>query len=76
MLGDEVIQDVFEKYFLLTDAVLIFFFFFLTVISHSLEKYTAKTNAWTTKQSGRKKKRNILKLQTVPLLDVLEKLNS
>lgn len=28
MLGDEVIQDVFEKYFLLTDAVLIFFFFF------------------------------------------------
>lgn len=73
MLGDEVTQDVFEKHFLLTDAVLIFF---LTVIRHSLEKYTAKTNAWTTKQSGRKKTRNILKLQTVPVLDVLGKLNS
>lgn len=70
--GGKVRQDMFEKHFLLTDTVLIYF---LTVIRQkkNLEKYTAKSNSWTTKQSGRKRKQNILNLQTVLVLYVLEK---
>lgn len=39
------------------------------------KKYTPKTNAWTTKESRKKKKETILHLQTVPALYVLEKVD-
>lgn len=65
MLEGDIKQDVFRENFLCYRGSADLFF--LTFVRHYLKKYTAKTNAWNTKQ-----KKNVLNLQTVSVLYVFE----